>query len=76
MRRLAERPPELAAEVRGRKMCGACERRNVEGVAIARVDEVLRTQQMSGGWMADHRSHEYREGRPSWAGFIRPLRSC
>ena len=48
VRRLAERLAELAAEVRGREVRGACERGDVERLAVARVDEVLRAQQMSG----------------------------
>jgi hypothetical protein len=60
VRRLAERLAELAAEVRGGKMRGACERGHVQGIGIARVDEVFRPQQMSGRRMADHLWSEYR----------------
>ena len=50
VRRLAERAPELAAEVRGRQVRGAGERRHVERLAIARVDRSLaRSRCRSGG---------------------------
>jgi hypothetical protein len=41
MRRLAERPAELAAEVRRREVSGASEHRHVERIAVAGVDQVL-----------------------------------
>src|SRR5690348_9954510 len=46
VRRLAERSPELAAEVRRGQVCRAREHRNVEWLAVARVDEVLRPEEM------------------------------
>ncbi len=46
VRRLAEGPVELAAEVRRREMGGAGERRDVERLAVARVDEVLRAKEV------------------------------
>src|SRR5712692_7267616 len=42
VRRLAEGPAELAAEVRGREVRGTGERGNVERLAVAGVDQVLR----------------------------------
>jgi hypothetical protein len=49
VRRLAEGPAKLAAEVRRREARRPRERAYVERLAIARVDEILRTQQMAGG---------------------------
>src|SRR4051812_44225597 len=49
MRRLAERAPELAAEVRGRQVRSAGKCRHLELLAVPRVDQVLRTQQVPGG---------------------------
>ena len=46
MRRLAEGAAELAAEVRGGEVRGAGERGHVERLAVARVDRVLRAQQV------------------------------
>ena len=54
VRRRAERAPELAAEVRRRQLRGAGERRNVERIAVARVDEILRSQQVTGGSLDAH----------------------
>ena len=47
MWRLAERSSELATEVRGRKVRGPGERRHVEWLAVARVDQVLGAQQVA-----------------------------
>ena len=47
MRRLAERPAELAAEVRPREVGGPRERLDVERLAVAGVDEVLRAQEVA-----------------------------
>jgi hypothetical protein len=44
MRRLAEGAPKLTAEVRGREPRGLREGRDVERLAVARVDQVLRPQ--------------------------------
>src|SRR5262249_30706491 len=41
VRCLAERASELATEMWGRHVCGARERRDVERLAVARVDQVL-----------------------------------
>ena len=49
MRRLAEGPPELPAEVRRREMGGARQRPNVERLPVAGVDRVLRAQQVPDG---------------------------
>ena len=46
VRRLAEGPAELAAEVRGREVRGAGERRHVELLAVAGVGEVLRAEEV------------------------------
>jgi hypothetical protein len=46
VRRLAEGTAELAAEVRGREMRRAGERVDVEGLAVAGVDEVFRAQEV------------------------------
>ena len=46
VRCVAERPPELAAEVRRRELRRPRERRHVERVAVTRVDQVLCPQQM------------------------------
>jgi hypothetical protein len=46
VRRLAERTPKLTAEVRRREVRGAGERRHVERLAVARVDEVLRAEKV------------------------------
>jgi hypothetical protein len=47
MRRLAERPPELPAEVRGREVRGAGELGDVQRLPVAGVGEVLRAEQMA-----------------------------
>jgi hypothetical protein len=44
--RLAERSPELAAEVGTRQVRDARKVSNVERVAVARIDEVLRPEEM------------------------------
>jgi hypothetical protein len=48
VRRFAEGTPELAAEVRLGEMRGPRERGNIEGLAVARVDEVLGPKQVPG----------------------------
>jgi len=56
MRRLPEGAPELAAEVRGREPRSACERRHVELLSVARVDQVPGAEKVAGGWDGcDHR---------------------
>ena len=67
-RRLAERLAELAAEVRGGEMRGTRERGYVQRLAVARVDQVFRAEQVAGGWMGDHRHHEYCEGADTSGG--------
>lgn len=62
VRSLAESPPELTAEMRRREVRSAGERRHVERRAVARVDEVLRAQEVPGRWDRDHRP-EYRRRR-------------
>ena len=49
VRRLAERAAELTAEVGRGEVGGLRERRDVERLAVARVDDVLRAQQVSLG---------------------------
>jgi hypothetical protein len=49
MRRLPERAPKLTAEVRRREASGPRERRDVERLAVARVDQVLRAKQVTCG---------------------------
>ena len=49
MRRLAERAPELAAEVRAREAGGAGQIVDAERLEVAGVGEVLGAQQMAGG---------------------------
>src|SRR4029453_14591388 len=56
MGRLAEGAAELAAEVRGREARGAREGRYIKGIAIAGVNEVLRSEEMSGGMRVGHSS--------------------
>ena len=58
MRRLAERPAELPAEVRGRKLGGAGEGSHVQGLPVAGVNEVLRAEKMP-GWMRVRHRPEY-----------------
>jgi hypothetical protein len=48
VRRLAEGPPKLAAEVRRREARSAGDGRDVERLAVARVDQVLRPEQVAG----------------------------
>ena len=60
MRRLAELAAELAAEVRGRELRRAREGLHVERLAVARVDEVLRAQEMACG-MRGESWLEYRD---------------
>ena len=54
MRRLAELASELAAEVRRRELRGARERLYVERITVARVDEVLRAEQVTCGMWGEH----------------------
>jgi hypothetical protein len=49
VRGLAEGAPELTAEVRGGEARRACQRRDVERLAVARVDQVLRAKQVTCG---------------------------
>ena len=49
MRRLAEGAPELAAEVRRRELSRSGESRHVERLAIARVNQILRPEQVPRG---------------------------
>ena len=49
VRCLAELPPELPAEVRRREARGAGQRRHVQRLAVAGVDQVLRAEQVAGG---------------------------
>jgi hypothetical protein len=46
MRRLAERTPELTAEMCGRELRSPRERPDVERIAITRVDEISRPKQV------------------------------
>jgi hypothetical protein len=57
VRRLAEGPPKLAAEVRRREPRSARERRHVELLPVAGVDQVLRAEEVARrrDW-GDHRS--------------------
>ena len=55
-----KRAPELPAEMRGRELGGAGERRHVQGLAIARVDEVLRAEQVPGWVRVRHSSRVLR----------------
>ena len=65
MRRFSERPAELPAEVRPREASSAGHVVDPEWVDVARVDEVLRTQQV-----ADGRDGQRREAMPP---SIRPV---
>ena len=47
MRRLAKGAAELAAEVRLRETGNTCEHGDIERLAVARVDEVLRAEKMA-----------------------------
>lgn len=47
MRGLAESAAELAAEVGGREVGGAGERGDVERLAVAGIDEILRAEEMA-----------------------------
>ncbi len=62
VRCLAERLAELATEVGGRAVGGAREAGNVERLAIARVDDVLRAEEMPGAGLHDHGSEYSRSG--------------
>ena len=55
VRRLAERPPELSAEVCGREASCARECRHIERLSIAGVDQVLGAEQVAG--RRDGRDH-------------------
>src|SRR5919199_3619346 len=50
VRRLSERAPELATEVRRREVRRACERGHVERLAVAGVDDVARAQEVPCWW--------------------------
>jgi hypothetical protein len=54
VRRLAERPPELAAEMRTRKSGRRREVVDPERVGVTGVGEVLRTEEVADGWNDDH----------------------
>ena len=62
VRRLAERAPELAAEVRAREAGGGGHVVDVERVEEARVGEVLGAQQVAGGRCVGHVSASRRAG--------------
>ena len=51
--------PELAAEVGGREVGGSGERGYVERVAVATIDQVFRTQEVSRRRVLVHRCSEY-----------------
>ena len=55
MRRFAESPAELAREVRGREVRGAGKRSDLERLAIAGVDEVLRAEEVPDRVNGSHR---------------------
>ena len=59
MRRLAEGATELAAEVRLREARSARELRHIERLAVARVGEVLRAQQMPRRMRGSHRTAHF-----------------
>jgi hypothetical protein len=65
VRRFAERSAELAREMCWRDMRGASEHRNVQGLSIAGVDEILRAEEVSGRMDGGHRP-EYRVPRKAW----------
>jgi hypothetical protein len=69
VRRLAEGPPELAAEVRRREPRSARERRHVELLSVAGVDQVLRAEEMA-------RRRDWRDHLSSIAGAVKPVREC
>jgi hypothetical protein len=54
-----EGAPELPAEVEAREAGGAREIVHAQPLEVARVGEVLRAQQVPGGWDESHR-HKYR----------------
>lgn len=56
MRRLAEGPPKLAAEVRGREVRGARELLHVQRLAVAGVDQILRAQETADRMGGRHRT--------------------
>jgi len=62
VRRLAERAAELTAEVRGRELRSVRERLHIERLAVTRVDEVFRAEQVACGMRSEHRG-EYGRGR-------------
>src|SRR3954463_3340316 len=64
VRRLAERPLERADEVGLRAACACRERRRVERVGVARVDEVLRAEQVTVGMGGRHGSQDAASGAP------------
>ena len=66
MRRLAERPPELAAEVRARQAGGTSEVVDVKRLEVAGISEVLRTQKVAGGRDEGH-AGQYRDLTCRWA---------
>jgi hypothetical protein len=74
VRRLAERPPELAAEVRRREVRDPCERGHVERLAVARVDEILRPQEVPSRW--NRRAHRAADATRATIGSEKPSPSA
>ena len=67
VRRLAERPAELAAEVGRREVRGPRERGHVERLAVARVDQVLGAQEVTCRRLdGQHRIPVSREASALW----------
>src|SRR5207245_8170605 len=56
---LAEGPAKLAAEVRGREVRRARQRADVERLAVARVDQVLRAEEVAGRRDGRHRHQSW-----------------
>ena len=69
VRRLAERPLELAAEMGGGDVRRARERGHVERLAVAGIDQVLRAQEVPGRVNGSHRA-EYRGLRSLTSGSL------
>jgi hypothetical protein len=69
VRRLTEGAAELAAEMRLRKVCRPRQAGDVEGLAVARVDQIFRAKQVADGGLGLHRT-EYCSAAMSfvWAG--------
>ena len=60
IRRFAEGAAELAAEMRREKDARRARGRDVERLQVARVREILRAQQVTGGWDEGHAPAKYR----------------